>query len=454
MGISPLTFTGVSKYSTDLQTILTRAVQIASQPITQLQNDQSKIVQQKQLATNLGGAVSTLTDSLKAIGELGNNKALVATSSDTTKVTINSTNASTAASYTISEITSVARSASASSAGYTTGDQAAVSATGTVRLTIAGVDHDITLSASENNLAGLRDKINNLNLGVTATVLTTGTGATPFNLSLTSSTSGVKSIQLHDDPTGANTDLIASSDNGANTEFKLNGVPISKSSNLINDVVPGVSFNIAGTTTAGQTVTVNLSSSRTSISSTLNAFVSAYNAVLAQVDAQVGPSAGLLTGDLLVREASSSLRALTGYQGSGSIKNLADIGIIFGTDGKASFDQPTLNGLSDSQVQGAFTFFGSSRSGFGGLQSRLNSLSDPVTGLFALQQARYNDSDKRISNDILTLTDRVTALQKSTAARLQTYDTLLASLASQQNTLNASIQSLNFALYGKQTTTY
>ena len=38
MSITPLTFTGVSTYSNDFQTILSRAVQIAQLPLKALQN--------------------------------------------------------------------------------------------------------------------------------------------------------------------------------------------------------------------------------------------------------------------------------------------------------------------------------------------------------------------------------------------------------------------------------
>ena len=49
MSITPLTLTGVSPFSSDLQTILDRAVQIAQIPIKQLQNKESELLQQKTL---------------------------------------------------------------------------------------------------------------------------------------------------------------------------------------------------------------------------------------------------------------------------------------------------------------------------------------------------------------------------------------------------------------------
>src|SRR3954471_7901101 len=46
---SLLVFTGISKFSDDFQTIISRAVQIARIPVSQLQSKDSKILQQKTL---------------------------------------------------------------------------------------------------------------------------------------------------------------------------------------------------------------------------------------------------------------------------------------------------------------------------------------------------------------------------------------------------------------------
>ncbi len=449
MGISPLTFTGVSTYSADFQKILQRTVAIASQPISFLQREQTQIFQQKTLATGLQSVVGGLASAISSLGELGTSKALGGTSSNTAKVSVGSVTATSPASYTISEITSVARAASATSSGFPDGGTTAVSATGTVRLSFNGTDHTLVLGVGENNLTGLRDKINGLGAGVTASILTTGTGANPYYLSITSNTSGLKPIALVADPSGAATNLLATTDNGSNAEFKVNGVAVSKSSNLINDVVSGVTFTIVSTTAALETVSLSLSSNRSTLSSRLQTFVAAYNDVLANADAQIGEAAGLLTGDTLVRETKEALRTLTGYKGTGGVKSLAELGVGFGSDGKATFDATAFAALSDSSIQNSFTFLGSTSTGFGALKSRLTQLSDPVTGLIAVQNTKYDETDKRIAKRVEDLTARLSALQRSSAERLQTMDALLGSLQSQQTIIEASYKSLQLALFGR-----
>lgn len=448
MGIPPLAFTGISSYSADFQKILDRTVAIASQPITQLQNEQVRVLQQKTLASSLRTTVDGLTSAVRALGELGTSKSLSGTSSNSSKVSVGGVTSATPASYSITEISSLARASSGASAGYATGTST-VSSTGSVRFSFNGTDHDITLTPAENTLTGLRDKINSLGAGVTATILTTGTGATPYYLSITSNTTGAKPIALVDDPTGAAISLLASSDSGANANFKVNGVAVSKSSNLINDLVSGVTFTIAGTTTGSESITLTLASSRTGVSSKLQSFVAAYNEVLAATDAQIGEAAGLLTGDFLIRESKNLLRQLSGYSGTGSISALAAIGVRFGNDGKASLDPAAFDALSDADMQNVFSFLGSTSTGFGGLQAKLNQLSDPITGLIAVQTAKYDEADRRITARVQDLGERLVQMQVSSAERLRAVDAILGSLEAQKSIVDASFKSLQLALFGK-----
>lgn len=450
MSLTPLAFTGVSTFSNDLQTILSRATSIASLPIQALQNQQKDIVQQKLLVTNLNTAVATLASSVSNLGNIGRQKALVASSSDSATVTATNISAPGPAVYTISDITSVAKAAAETSAGYAD-TASAVSSSGTVKLVAGSSEYTIDLTG-RNNLTGLRDAINNLGAGVTATVLTTGTGATPYYLSVTANNPGATTLQLIDDPGGAATSLLSAGNQGADTVFKLNGVDVRKNTTLINDVVPGVTFNILDTTSGGETVNVTVASSRSQMASALSDFVNAYNGVADQVNAQVGRNAGLLSGDFLIRETQDKLRGLASYTGaSGSVKGLADLGIEFDSGGVATLNQTTFNNLSDSQISDAFNFLGSTTDGFGGLAAGLVNISDSATGLAKIQLDNYDAADRRLSDQIATLTGRASEMQKSLAARLQAADALLASLQSQQSIVTAQINSLNYTLYGKQT---
>lgn len=449
MSLSPLTFTGISQYSADFQTILTRVVSIASFPLNQLKNEQADNTTRKQLSSELSASVKSLQERLKSLSSVADKRGVSATSSNSSKLSIDSVNTDTPTSYRISNVSSLAKAASETSiSGYADPNATAVSATGTLKLTVGAGEFDLTLGPGENNLVGLRNKINSLGAGVNASIV--NVSATENYLSISANSAGEKALSLRDDPTGANTSLLSTSNQGSNLQFNLNGIPVTRSSNQVNDLIGGVSFSVKATTDLNETLTIDLASDKSKLSSAIFDFVDAYNAVQTKVNGQVGEAAGLLSGDFLVREAQESLRRITNFGlSSGSVKSLADVGVTFDSTGVLTFDSTAFNALSSSAIQDAFAFFSTS-TGVGREVARLDSFTDNVTGLAQVQINQYTSTESRLSEQISTLEDRINVIQISYQQRLQAADALLGRIESQKTVINASIDSLNLLLYGKR----
>src|ERR1051326_1901137 len=193
MSTAPLAFTGVSTFSSDFQTILSRQVQIAQIPITQLQNHQSDNTQKKTLLTSLNGAVAALGSSIAALGA---NKGLVATSSDPA-ISVMNTGATQATNYTITNLQSLAKPASETSVlGYA--DPTLTPIPANLQLVLGSSSYSITLGDGQTNLVGLRDAINASGAAVTASIVTTGTGANPNYLVVSANGNGAITLQLND----------------------------------------------------------------------------------------------------------------------------------------------------------------------------------------------------------------------------------------------------------------
>ena len=453
--ITPLSFTGVSTYSNDFQTILTRAVNIASLPLKLLQNTESDLLQRKSQLSSFGDSVSALTGSFATLSKAVSTSGVQASSSDTSLVTATASGASTVSNYTINTITSLASAASeTSTSGFADSTAAAVSSTGSLKLVVGDKSYNINLSNARNNLVGLQNAINSLGAGVSASILTTGTGATPNYLSISSNTNGETHLQLFDDPTGTNTNILTSANQGSDAVFQLNNITVHRQSNTVNDLIPGVSFNLVAKT--ANPVTLTLSSSSSALSNALSSFVSNYNGLRSQVDGQIGSGAGLLSGDSIVIQTSGILRNIAGYTSSGpvtatSVQSLADLGVTFSAQGQASFDSTKVANFSDAQLTSAFAFVGTASKGFASLGGNLQQLSDPVNGLIKEQQNSYTVQDNKLKTQISNLQTRIGLLTTATQARLSQMDALIASLQSQQTVITASIQSVNLALFGKNT---
>ncbi|MBM3740088.1 MAG: hypothetical protein FJW39_30395 [Acidobacteria bacterium] len=450
-GITPLKFTGISSFSEDFQAILNRSAQIAALPVKLLQNQQTNLLSKKQALNSLGSSVDALRSAVRNLGEVASTRALSATSSNISRVAVSLNGATVASSYTITDITSVARRASETTvSGFATSDSTAVDADNNLELYFGGTAYAIDLTAGGNNLESLRDATNGLGTGVTATILNTGSGATPYYLSLTATSPGSTSLELRTTAGSAASNLLTNTNQGADAVFKLNGLAVSKSDNVVSDVIPGLTFTIQDETDPGESVTLNLTSSRGSLATALQSFVTAYNTAAGKVNQQIGENAGLLSGDYIVGQVSRTLRQISGYAGTGAVKSLTELGVEFDKTGVASFNLTKFYSLPTGTIEAGFDFIGSTSTGFGGLHSALDQITNPVNGLIRTQTDTYDVTDRRITVQVEEIVARLETAQLSLSFKLQQADLLISGFQSQQNVLAGAIQSLTLATFGKR----
>jgi len=452
MSITPLRFVGISSFSEDFQAILNRAVSIAAVPVRQLQNQQVDLLAKKQSLSGLGTSVKTLADNVVALGSLGQSKAVTANSSNANRISVTSNGAVLPGGYVINEVSSVAKAATeATQSGYTSAAADAVDGVdNTMELVLGSQTYSLDLSTYGNNLNGVRDAINALGIGLNAAVLNTGSGATPYYLSLTATSTGATTLQLRTDSENAASNILTGSNQGTNAVFKLNNLEISRADNVVTDVIEGLTFTIVSETAAGESISLTVASNRGTLATALQNLTNAYNSVRDKMNEHIGENAGLLSGDYIIRQVRGVLQQLTGHRDGGTIQSLADLGISLNKTGEMSFDSARFYALPSATFNASFAFLGSTTSGFGGLSRNLRQISDPVSGLIRTQQNNYDAADRRIAATIATLTERIESMQKSLTEKLQHADVLLSSLTSQQNSLDASLQSLQLLTFGKK----
>ena len=540
-------FTGISQYASTFESLLDTAVQTADVPITELQNQDSTILSQESALGSLESTVGNLTSSMNSLATLAQGQALSATSSNTDVLTATATGATTPVSYTINSVTSLAAAASEVSAnGYTSATSTPVS-NGTMTLEVGGQSH--TLQLASDNLNSLVSAINGSGAGVTASVVTTSSGASQLSvtsnggsdsiqlydgastsgtdlitstgsgtetstgdyadpastsvssgtmtlavgsqnytfqlssnnlqslasainaqnagvtasvltapggdyLSVAANQTGATTLALYDGTEASGTDLLTANNQGSDAKFQLNGITISEPNNTISDVIPGVTFTLTGTSSTA--TNISLASDPSQLSSALQDFVTNYNALQTAVSAQEGQSAGPLAGDPVIDQLQTLLNQISSYTDvGGGIQSLSDLGVEFDDDtGQLSFNQTTFDALSSSQIQDAFSFIGSTTSGFGAFYTQLDGLSDPVEGLIQSEITGDQQTDSDLQSQISTLTTQVSTMQTSLTSQLEAADAQQEKLQNQQSMLNASLDGLNLVLYGKDTTAF
>ncbi len=448
---NPQTFTGVSKYSSDMQSILQRTQQIAQIPVTALQNDQATLKSEVTALTSLQSAVSTLSSTIGSLGFLASAGALSASSSNDIVSASVSGSGATAGTYTIGNITSLASVSTATMndpAADAVATAVAPTDTNTLYLQAGGAQIPIVLTSQTNNLNGLRDAINGANAGVTASILTTSQGS---YLTLTATEAGATAITLKTAADDSGAELLALNNTGDLAHFEVNGKAATSNSNQITGVIPGIALTLKGTTEPGETAKVTVSGNAGTVATALQNVAAAYNALAGAIDTMTAPGSGVLAGSQVVRSVRTLMREFAFYQATGSTDSLMNLGVSFDKSGTMTVDSSVLTAMPPGQLSNVLGFIGDGTKGLSALSKGFSTFGDSTTGVIHQSIAQEQASEQRLQDQIDAMNVRIQTAQKTQMAKLQAADALLAQLTSQQSMLTSTIQSLNYTLYGAQT---
>lgn len=236
--------------------------------------------------------------------------------------------------------------------------------------TAAQIDVSSTMSLSD-----IADAINNQKgtTGVKASVMKVADSQ--FKLVLTTVDTG-KTITASD-VTGSllSTDLGILDSGGAvqpsavlqaaqNAQFTVDGVPVTRSSNDVSDVLDGVTLHLYAAPADDATLTLEVDHDLSAIKSTITDFVNAYNSfrdfVIANQNTATdgtASSSATLFGDNILRSTALQLQSALSASAGGS--DLRSIGIKFDINNKLTIDDTTLsNKLQDDldSVQSLFSY--------------------------------------------------------------------------------------------------
>lgn len=452
---NPQTFSGVSKYSADMQSILVRTQQIAQIPVTALQNDQTTLKSEVTALTTLQTGVDALATAVTALGALASSGALTA-SSNNTNVTVSVSGAgATAGTYTIGKITSLAAVSTATMTdpiANPASTAVAPAGNNTLYLKAGGVAVPIVLTAATNNLNGLRDAINGANAGVTASILTTSLGS---YLTMSASVAGATTITLNTAADNSGTEAMTMNTTGSLARFEVNGKAATSTTNQVSSVIPGVIFSLKGLTAAGETATVSVSGTSAAVATALQTMATAYNALSTSISTLSAQGTGVLAGNQVIRSIQSLMRGLAFQQGSGTtggINSTMDIGISLDKQGVMTVNSSTLSVMSAGQLSNVLSFIGDGTKGLSSLAGGLSNYSDIKNGVLHQSIAQDQASEQRLQDQIDNMNIRIQVAQKTQMAKLQKADAMLALLGNQQSMLTSTLQSLTYTLYGVSNT--
>jgi flagellar hook-associated protein 2 len=430
-------FNGSSTYATQLQSEITRAVSIASLPMTQLQNEEGTLTSQQTELQTIGNDFQSIQTALGTIDSAAS-ASLAPSVSNGTVLSADVSTGALAGTYSVdvtnlgAQTNTISNSTLPTVADPSSGN---ISTSSAFTLTVNGTNY--SLSPASNNLNSLVSAINASGANVQATVVNVGGSTSPnYELSVQGTQYAPTTIQLNDGTQNLLTSLSA----GAYVQYQVNGQPATPATSTSRTLDISTGLTVTAQTTGTASVTV--AQSATGVENAISSFVTAYNAAVDEVTKNRGQNGGALAGQSVLDGLSNTLSSLANYNStsSGSVTNLTDIGISFDQNGHLQFDASTFESAASTSLNNVMSFVGSvsGNTGFlGAASTALTNVTDPTTGLIVSETNSLGTSITNLQTQISADQTYVNNLQSSITAQMATADAAIATLQSQDSQITA-----------------
>jgi flagellar hook-associated protein 2 len=319
------------------------------------------------------------------------------------------------------QVAKLAQAAQGSTQVFAGGASTQVS-TGNYNLVVDGASYSFQLLAGAT-LADLAEAIGATGAPVRASVVNTGSGAT---LAIMAETTGVSNgvaatdtlrLDAPDPADPAETKpALTVTQQPQNAEVTINGVTVSRTTNVVDDVIPGVTLNLTNQSTLPETIEIGRDTSQ--VRDKLKAFVEAYNTLRKEVNNQVDVAGGtdtsqLLTTDPVVRRLSRQLGDMLRIEGNSStFRSLGSLGINMSRQGTLDFDEGKLRATVIVNP-GAVTDFLAGPDGFAAKAARaISAFSNPLSGSLSKRTFELSDEVAKIQKEKAAADLRVDAFRE------------------------------------------
>ncbi|PMP87493.1 MAG: hypothetical protein C0173_08945, partial [Desulfurella sp.] len=256
----------------NLQSMLQQLVTAQSQPIINLQAQQTQQKAYLQTFSNFSNQLMQLqTSANNVIQDLTQQ---TATSSNTSVATVSNNQTTASGTHTLS-VTQLAESQIwVSSNGFSSPNSQAATSNGVFSFSIGSQSYSVTVNTS-TTLQSLANAINATNSGLSASIVYNGSS---YNLVLTTPTGTQNNLTINTNNTLA---VFGSTptQNSQDAQATLDGVSITSQSNDLKNYIQGVDIQLQGTGTT--TITLNYNTSQ--LTQDMQTFVNNYNNLLQYV---------------------------------------------------------------------------------------------------------------------------------------------------------------------------
>ncbi len=452
----------------DIENLVTQLIAAERDP-TEKRIEQKEAVFEAKLSGlgTLKSALTSFQESVKALSDLSSFQARNVDSNQPEIFSASADSTAVAGSYEI-EVTRLAKQHKLMSAGFV--DRNSEVGTGTLTISVGTDSFTLEIDDSNKTLDAISQEINGAtdNPGVSATIINVddGAGGSVSKLVISSVEMGSDyelKIEVTNDGDGDDTDTAGLSQlvyvNGGTTnmtelnaladldaQFKLDGQPVTYSSNTVKDVIDGVTIYL-DKAEPGTTGTLAVTTDVMSVSEALSVFVGNYNTLvdaidsLSNYDVETG-EASILLGDSTLRSVQSQIRQVLSSTVNGDeFTMLYDVGLSTDDTGKLSFSSTRFDAAAAKDLEAIGSLFASEN----GIATQL----DTVLSGFLDSGGRFDTRVDGIQNSLRELGEqrevlerRMEKLEERYRAQFTAMDLLVSQMQTTSEYLGSQLDSL------------
>jgi len=394
--------------------------------------------------------VELLTEQFNGLNDAQELATPVAVSSNTSAISIGSTQGSAVSGSHQIDVTQLAASQRNRSSEYTSGTESLNSGSAfDITVTSNGSTQTISVDVGDDTPAGVVAAINASGTGFTATLIDTGTAGTNYRIVLQGPSGADNAFTVSSTPDLGFHTAGNQLQSAANALLTVDGMSIERTSNTISDAISGVTLNL---NTVANGTSLQVTNDTTTLKEKLKELVATYNVVqevlneLSDPDSTEEEVGGALSNDMAfvrsIRDAIYAAVTTDSSTPSGDVAALRDLGIELTKTGTLSFNEATydevvLNNFSDVVMM--LSAGTTNQSSYDGADQGLafdsmeviNGLMDSVDGIFAVREDTATQQLRAYEDRLLAIELRMEKVYQSYLKQFSVMEDLV-------NTLNGT----------------
>jgi flagellar hook-associated protein 2 len=392
----------------------------------------------------------------------------VATSNNTSAVTVSGTLGSALSGSHEIAVTQLAAAQRNKSSEFSASSQSLNSGSGfDISVASNGKTHTISIGAGLDTPSGIAAAINASGTGFTATLVDTDTDGDNYRLVIQGPSGEDNGFTVSSTPnlgfhTSGNQLTTA-----ANARFTVDGIAIERASNTVSDAITGITLNLNAVASG---ISLQVVSDTSTLKTKLQDLVSVYNDMqialteLGDPDSDEEEVGGALSNDLsllrTVRDTVYDAISTASSTPSGGVNSLTDLGIELTRTGTLSFNESTYDTVALNKFSDIVTMLSAGTTDQSAFSSdeqglafdatvKLDTLMDAYDGIFVIRESSAADKLTDYEDRLSKIEMRMEMVYQSYVRQFSAMETLINTLNGTREYVKGQLESI--ANIGKDT---